>query len=188
MTRLAQGLTNAPAVFQRVADFVLSGLQGISCMIYLDDCVIFSQDVHTHLKHVFDIFSRFHQNNLKLKLSKCRFGMKQMTFLGFVVSANGISADPEKTRAMENYPVPKDVKQIQQALGFFNYYRRFIPGFSKIAAPLVELNKVGAKFEWTERQQQAFNFLRKSLSTPPILAHPRFDRPFLLLIAWYNFK
>jgi hypothetical protein len=181
MKRLAFGLCNSPAAFQRVADMVLSGLQGLSTMIYLDDCIIYSPDIAEHLEHLEDVLRRFALANLKLKLKKCLFAQTSMIFLGFKVTGEGITADPRKVEAMVNYPTPKSKLNIQETMGLFQYYKRFVPDFARIAIPLYQLTQKDVPFEWNSERDCAFKMLKAYLSTPPILAYPDFELPFILL-------
>ena len=118
---------------------------------------------------------------MRLKPSKCHFLRKEVKYLGHIVSATGIQADPDKLKAVINYPVPKDTKELRTFLRLSNYYRRYIKGYSEIAEPLHQLTRKTAKgFHWNFQCQQAFDALKCQLVSPPILAYPRFDIPFKL--------
>ena len=119
---------------------------------------------------------------LKLKPSKCTFLCEKVVFLGHVISADGISPDPAKTEKVRNYPAPCDVHGVRQFLGLASYYRRFVPGFSKVAAPLHALTKKSVSFAWTEECQLAFDRLKVLLCSAPILAYPLFgpDQQFIV--------
>ena len=166
------GLCNAPATFQRLMDTVLSGLNYEVCLAYLDDIIVFSHDLDTHLQRLELLFTRLREAHLKLKPSKCQVLQKQVSFLGFNVSSQGVSTDPAKIAAIRDWPTPKNLRQSRAFVGLCQYYRRFVSGFSEIAAPLHALTKKGARFEWTNECQQAFDQLKHALSTAPVLALP----------------
>ena len=115
-----------------------------------------------------------------IKLKKCHFCLPNITYLGHVVGRNGLQPDPSKIDKVKNFPIPIDLTSLRSALGLFSYYRRFVPGFSKIAKPLTQLLKKEEPFFWTETQQKAFDFLKEKLITAPILQYPNFNKPFIL--------
>jgi hypothetical protein len=174
------GLTNAPSTFQRAMDLVLGGLKWDSCLVYLDDIIVLSETFDQHLKHMEDVFSRLRKANFKLKASKCHFMEKEITYLGYLVSSDGIRPDPKKIQVVKDFPVPRKIRDIRGFLGLCNYYRRFVPNFMDIAKPLYELTKSDTKFRWHTKCQEAFDELRKKLTESPILAHPDFNKPFIL--------
>ena len=174
------GLTNAPATFQRLMECVLAGLTGEQCLIYLDDIIVFSSTFEEHLQRLTNVFIALRKAGLKLKPSKCFFAQKEVHYLGHVVSAAGVSPDPAKVEVVSSYPVPTNVKELRQFLGLANYYRRFVPDFSKIAEPLHKLLRKGNTYSWYSACQEAFTALKHRLTTPPILAYPDFKLPFLL--------
>lgn len=110
-----------------------------SLLIYLDDIIVFSSDFDSHLLHLEEVFSCLHQHGLKLQPKKCNLLQKKVTYLGHVVSKQGVATDPNKTTVVKDWPMPLTVKQVKSFLGFVGYYRRFIPGFSRIASPLHDL-------------------------------------------------
>ena len=177
---LSFGLTNAPPQFQRLMARVLHGLEWKVCLIYIDDIIIFSRTFEEHLSRLSLVFDRLRQANLKLKPSKCHFAQTSVTFLGFVVSSEGILPDPDKILAVKSFPVPKSVKDVRSFLGLCNYYRRFVEGFAKIASPLNRLTRKDVAFVWSPECETAFNSLKNRLCSPPILAYPDFERPFHL--------
>ena len=135
------GLCNAPATFQRLMDCTMRGLQYEVCLIYLDDIIVFSGDLTTHLERLELIFQRLRQASLKLKPSKCSFLQQCVDFLGYKISAAGISTDPSKIEAVASWPVPRKLKEVRGFVGLCGYYRRFVDKFSEIAAPLHALTK-----------------------------------------------
>ena len=112
---------------------------------------------------------------LKLKPTKCHFLQKEVTFLGNVVSADGIKTNPEKVKAVKTWPVPVNLKKLQSFLGLASYYRKFILGFSSIAEPLYTLSRKNIPFSWQQEQQAAFEELKDRLVSAPILAYPNFS-------------
>ncbi len=174
------GLTNAPATFQRMVNLLLSGLNWKSCMAYLDDVIVFSKTFQQHLSDLREIFDRLREQNLKLSPTKCKFFRQEVTFLGHVVDKNGIRPDPDKTKAVANYPQPVNVSELRSFLGLVSYYRNFIENFAKIAQPLVNLLKKDKPFVWAKEQEEAFMQLRKLLCEAPVLAYPDFSKEFIL--------
>ena len=189
--RMPFGLCNAPATFQRLMERCMGELNLRDCLIYLDDVIIFSSTFEKHIQSLESVFGRLKRHNLKLKASKCEFLRSSVTYLGHVVSENGIETDPEKTEAIKTWPLPTTVKDVRAFLGFTGYYRRFIKNYATIARPLNDLlvghctNVKGKKskikktpFVWTEKQQQAFDTLKEKLIHPPVLAYADYSLPF----------
>ena len=129
-------LTNAPATFQRLMESCLGELHLNWCIIYLDDIIVFSQTPEEHLHRLKAVFNKLKAAGLKLKPSKCDLFKQQINYLGHVVSKEGVSTDPEKIKAVTEWPQPTTVTEVRSFLGFVSYYRRFIPNFSKVAKPL----------------------------------------------------
>lgn len=184
--RMPFGLCNAPATFQRLMQRCLGNLVNDYLLIYLDDVVLFSPDFSSHLRHLEEVFQRLHQHGLKLQPAKCRLFQRQVTYLGHVISEEGVATDPAKTAAVKDWPTPQNVKQVKSFLGFAGYYRRFIPAFSKVAAPLNALTRgtathsKTASIKWSPACQQAFEQLKETLLSAPILAYADFTQPFRL--------
>jgi len=174
------GLCNAPATFQRLMDTVLSGLNLEICLAYLDDIIVFSTDLESHLTRLTQLFEKLREANLKLKPSKCCLLQKKVAFLGYVISQKGVETDPGKIEAIANWPVPTNLRQSRAFVGLCQYYRRFVPNFSEIAKPLHELTKKGVRFHWSDECQQAFDKLKSTLAGAPVLALPRDEGNFIL--------
>ena len=187
--RLAFGLTNAPGTFQRLMNHVLRKEIGISCLVYLDDIIVFSRTLEEHLDNLRRIFGLLEQANLKLKLSKCKFLETSVSYLGHIISASGIAPDPSKIASIANFKRPETVVELQSFLGLANYYRRFISSFSTKAHSLTlqAKGKPKDKINWGPEEEKAFDTLRKSLITPPILAFPDFSKEFILFTDASNF-
>ena len=174
------GLTNAPAAFQNFMDNIFSDLLYKGVVIYLDDIMIYTKTMDEHITLVNEILSRLRKNNLTANLKKCHFHQESVDFLGHVISSNGIQMDPKKVSAIMEWPVLKNVKDVQMFLGLANYYRTFIPNFSHRAMALTELLKKGIPFEWTSKCVKAFDDLKQAFQNEVMLAFPDVDKPFIV--------
>ena len=179
-SRLPFGLCNAPATFQRLMDTVLMGLNFEICLVYLDDIIVFSHSLKSHLDRLRKLCDRLRDACLKLKPSKCCLMQKQVSFLGYQVSQSGVATDPQKIAAIRDWPVPSNLRQCRAFVGICQYYRKFVPNFSEIAAPLHALTKKGARFIWDDSCQAAYEHLKNALTTAPTLALPNDEGEFLL--------
>ncbi|CAK1589740.1 unnamed protein product [Parnassius mnemosyne] len=131
-TRMSFGLKNAPSTFQRFMNTALSGLQGLQCFVYLDNIVIYSYDLQTHINNLSNVFDRLRHFNLKLQPDKCEFIRKEVSYLGHIITNEGLKPNPEKTKAVQQFPQPRCPKDIKYLMGLVSYYRRFIPNQLKI--------------------------------------------------------
>ena len=172
--------------FQRLTEFVLVGLQWEQCLIYLDDVIVFSDTFDAHLQRLDTVFTRLSGAGLKLKPGKCYLAQPAVKDLGHIVSSGGISPNPEKVEAISQFPTPTSAADLKSFLGLARYYRRFVPAFSKIAAPLFQAQAKDTKFQWTPDCQLAFQTLKDRLTAAPILGHPKFDVEFVLATDAYN--
>ena len=172
--RMPFGLCNAPATFQRVMQVVLAGLEWHSCFVYIDDVLIASRTFEEHMRHLEEVFERLRRVGLRLKPKKCLLLQDEVTYLGHVISVTGIRPDPMKTEKVKSFPTPDDVSKVRQFIGLASYYRRFVPGFAKIAAPLHNLMKKEVTFSWTPECETAFCRLKEALISAPVLVYPRF--------------
>ena len=170
------GLKNAPATFQRMMDVVLSGLKWKGLMVYMDDIVLYSKTAEEHLYVLEGVLQRLAKAGLKINPKKTSLVAREVSYLGHVVSAQGIRPNPEKVRAVMILKPPSNVKEVRMFLGLVGYYRRFIQAFAAIAEPLYKLTRAGVPFEWGHVQQTAFDLLKKELCESPVLAYPRRDR------------
>jgi len=132
------GLTTAPSVFQRLMDLVLCGLTYVTCLVYLDDIIVSAKDFNTHLSRLAEVFERLKQAGLKLHGTKCSLFQRRVSFLGHVLSGDGIEVQAEKFKAVRDWPVPKNISELRSYLGMVSYYRKFIPEFANIAAPCID--------------------------------------------------
>ena len=172
------GLAQAPAYFHRLVNEVLSGLT--FAFGYLDDILVFSPNVETHLEHLRVLFERLWSTDLKLKEVKCNFLKKHIQYLGHIVSGEGITPLPEKLDSIQNMLPPKTPKEFKQFLGLIGYYRKFVPRFSDLARPLNALTRKNVKFEWTQVCQESFDLLKASLMTELILTYSNPNLPYVL--------
>jgi hypothetical protein len=173
-------LTNAPASFQRWMNEVLSDYLDIFCIAYLDDVLIYSDNLTQYRQHVKLILERMKEVGLTLKTSKCEFHMYRTGYLGYIIAPTGISIDPEKVKAIEEWKEHTNVKGVQSFLGFANFYRRFVRDFSKITAPLTKLTRKDTRYKWTDAAQSTFKQLKKVMISQPILRHFDLARPLTL--------
>jgi hypothetical protein len=167
------GLTNAPSLFQRLMDLVLAGLTWEICLVYIYDIIVFAATFEEHLRRLEMVLQRQRSANLKLKPSKCFLFRRKVSFLGYVVSGAGLEPDPQKVAAVVNWPVARNLTEVRAIIGLCSYYRKFICGFSTIAAPLHQLTRKGERFEWNASRQAAFDRLKACLTTAPVLGTPR---------------
>ncbi|KAL5515018.1 hypothetical protein EMCRGX_G000127 [Ephydatia muelleri] len=174
------GLSNAPATFQRLMEQVLAGLHWSTCLVYLDDIIVFSRTVADHLDQLRDVFTSLKNAGLTLKPSKCHLLQMEVRYLGHVVSGKGIQTDPEKVRSVFDWPIPLNQKDLKCFLGLASYYRRFVQGFAQVAAPLNALTNKGKEWMWTADCTHAFLELKKRLVSTPVLVMPQFTQEFIL--------
>ncbi len=149
--------------------------------VYIDDIMIYSKTFEEHLHHIELILKKLREANVMLKLKKCKWGDRNVEYLGHIVGRGGLKPDPKKIDKIKDLKPPKDVTGVRSILGICSYYRKFIKGFSKIAKPLNDLLKKEIKFEWTEKQQEAFDKLKQKLIEHPILEYPNYEKPFTLI-------
>lgn len=180
------GLTNAPAVFQSHINKILSDLLDICVIVYLDDILIYSKTEEEHVEQVKTVLDRLMKHRLYAKMSKCEFHTDMVAYLGFVVTPEGITMEEDRVASIKDWPIPKTVREVRIFLGFANYYRRFIEGFSRIASPLhhLTIRPAGAVcggykqrkeesvlLEIGEEARAAFQLLKDKFSSGPLLVH-----------------
>ena len=174
------GLKNGPAKFSRLMDIVLTGLLGTGALVYLDDIMVYSENVESHYVKLEQVFSRLRRANLKLKLEKCQFFRQSLVYLGYLVTTEGLKPDPAKVSTLENYPPPTSVEEARSFVGLAGYYRQMIPGFSHLAAPITNLFKKNVVFEWSPECHRAFQEIIRRLITYPVIRFPDFSKPFII--------
>ena len=175
------GLSGAPASFQRLMDVITKDTYQFA-HAYLDDLVIFSSSWEEHLEQLAVILGRLEEGGLTVKPSKCQFGVTECEYLGHRVGGGKVRPLKDKVEAINSFPVPEDKKQVPSFLGLVGYYKKFIPDFASVAAPLTELTKKTEPqlVRWTSKCNEAFLKLRSALTSHPLLWSPDFSRPFLL--------
>ena len=165
------GLRNAPAVFQHFLNEVFKDVIGRGVTVYIDDILIYADTLDELRQLTRKVFKICRKASLYLKGSKCEFERDSLLFLGFIISNNGVSTDPDKVKAVQEFPIPTNLTKSRSFIGLVSYYRRFVVNFSKIASPITELPKKGCPFVWDEAQHTAFQRLKDILSNAPVLAH-----------------
>ena len=178
LKRCPFGLAQSPAYFQRLVNKVLSGLT--FAFGYLDDILVFSPNMETHLEHLRSLFVKLREADLKLKEVKCNFLKKHIQYLGHIISGKGITLLPEKLESIHKILPPKTPKEVKQFLGLIGYYHKFVPRFSDLACPLNALTRKNIAFGWTPVCQESFEMLETSLITEPILTYPDPSLPYVL--------
>ena len=170
--RLVMGQTSSSAQFSRCINQLFSRVPFESLVLYVDDVLLWSSDLDSHLTKLRFVFERLTWGNLKLNGRKTKLCASEVKFLGHRVSRDGVKLDDDRVKAVQALPAPTSVKQIQQVLGVFNYMRAFIKGFATIASPLYNLLKKGTKFEWTQACQASFQTLKDAVTGSPVLSIP----------------
>ncbi|KAL0534153.1 hypothetical protein IC582_028437 [Cucumis melo] len=166
------GLTNAPAVFMDLMNRVFKDFLDSFVIVFIDDILIYSKTEAEHEEHLHQVLETLRANKLYAKFSKCEFWLRKVTFLGHVVSNEGVSVDPAKIEAVTNWPRPSTVSEIRSFLGLAGYYRRFVEDFSRIASPLTQLTRKGTPFVWSPACERSFQELKQKLVTAPVLTVP----------------
>lgn len=174
--RLPMGICNGPSKYQEAMNKIMTNLNYRINVNYIDDCTCFGKTFDEHLNSLELTLERFKQFNLKLKVSKCKFGYTELKILGNIISREGIRPTDEGLVAVKQFPSPTNINQLRSFLGLANYFRRYIPNFSKITFPLTELTKGDFKtkkdkIKWENKHENAFNELKSKLTTPPVLMH-----------------
>ncbi|WVZ83846.1 hypothetical protein U9M48_030943 [Paspalum notatum var. saurae] len=174
------GLTNAPSTFMRLMNEVLRAFIGQFVVVYFDDILIYSKSLYEHMDYLRAVFDALRAARLFGNIEKCTFCTDRVSFLGYVVTPQGIEVDEAKVQAIRSWPTPTTVSQVRSFHGLAGFYRHFVPNFSTIAAPLNELTKKGVAFRWGKSQDDAFNLLKDKLTHAPLLQLPDFSKTFEL--------
>ena len=165
------GLTNAPATFQHFMNDIFSDLLDTFMVVYLDDILIYSEDPKQHAEHVREVLRRLRKHGLFLNPAKCEWHAETVEYLGFILSPSGLSMDTAKVQVIQDWPTPRKIKDIQSFLGFANFYRRFVHGYSDIVAPMTRLTRKNIGWLWSDDCQSAFDSLKSAFTSAPILSH-----------------
>ena len=177
------GMKNAPSTFTRMMANVLDGTEEYA-VVYIDDIAVFSDTFEDHLKHLEEVFTRLRKANLKVKPSKCILGGAVVEYLGHMVGSGKVEPVDAKVEAIAAFKLPETKKGLRSFLGLVGYYRKFIPSFSEIAAPLTDLTRKSepSKIRWTEAAEKAFADLKLAMQNHPVLVPPDFTKPFILQV------
>lgn len=165
------GLTGGPGTWQHYINDVLFDYLIDFCMAYMDDILIYSKTIKEHRSHVRKVLIRLREAGLQVDIDKCQFHQAEVKFLGLLVGVDGVRMDPEKIKTIVDWKTPQNLKHVQAFIGFCNFYRRFIRGFSAIAKPLNKLAKKEVKFKWSKECQKAFDKLKETVIKAPVLLH-----------------
>ena len=179
------GMATSPSVYQCLMSRVLQSLLGSAVFCYIDDIVVFSENYTEHMIHLRQVFEKLSQAHLSLKLEKCSFLKSEVKYLGYKINKDGISC--ENSFKLLNCQQPTDVKSLQRFLGMVNYFRKFVPLFSTIANPLYKLLRTDTPFNWTNECENAFIKLKTILDETTTLAHPDYNKEFILFSDASNF-
>lgn len=174
------GLVNAPGSFQRIMNMLLHGLTWHSCLVYLDDIIIFSKTFDEHLEKLGEVLDRLEKADVCIKMSKCTFCTDTVHYLGHIVSPDSVRPDPAKVTRLREIAPPVNPKEVHTFLGLAGYYRKFIENFAEATAPLNWLLESDTEFTWGEEQQLAFEDIINQLSQEPVLMYPDWAKEFLL--------
>lgn len=178
--RMPFGLCNAPQTMCRLMDRVIPSHLREFVFVYLDDLLVVSKTFEQHLDRLSIVAKCLREANLTLNIEKSSFCMREVKYLGHIVGNGCIKPDPTKVDAVENFPVPRTVRQVRRFLGMCGWYARYISGFAGIAAPLTDLLKKMDRFTWTEQAKTAFETLKRCLISAPVLTHPDFSKPYCI--------
>lgn len=174
-----QGIKNGPGWFSFCVSEALKGCRSFA-INYFDDIVIFSKSVDEHFLHVKLVMEALKNSGFKISSEKCVWFATSIPLLGYIVSGKSVSINPDKIITIRNRPEPKSVKEVQQCLGLFNFYRRFINKFAEKSKPLYRLIQKNIKFEWTEECKQAYKYFIECLTSEPAMAQPILGKPFIV--------
>jgi hypothetical protein len=180
---LCFGLCNAPGTFQAVMNKVLAPVLGKCAVVYMDDILVYSNSMEGHKRDLAQVLDLLRAAQMKCKLSKCSFGMPETKFLGFLVTEVGISVDPQKVKVLLEWSTPTAAREVQSFLGLATYFRRFCPGFAKVARPLHRLTHKATVFAWTAEAQNAFDSVKRMLTTAPVLMIPDMSKTAPLFVV-----
>ena len=171
------GLTNSPATFQAMMNDLLRDLVvEEKVAVFIDDVMVAMEIEEGHDEIVEEVLTRLEENDLFVKPEKCVWKIREVGFLGVIIGKDEVRMEKKKVQGVIEWPVLKSVKEVQNFLGLANYYRQFVKDFAIIAKPLHETTRKGKKWEWGEKQQRAFEELKRRFMTEPVLVTPDLDK------------
>lgn len=172
------GLTNSPATFQAFMDKIYHEIVSDgNATIYMDDIMLFTQTMKEHWALIYKVLDITKKHDLYFKLKKCKIAQTTVKYLGLIITEGHIGMNPEKVKAILEWPYPKGIKGVQSFLGFGNYYHRFIDSFADIARPLYNLTKIKNEWKWTKEEAAAWDKLKKAFTEAPLLITPDLEKP-----------
>jgi hypothetical protein len=174
------GLSGAPATFQRAMNTTLAPLLRKCALVFFDDILVYSPTLSQHHTDLEGVLQLLRRDKWQVKRSKCSFAKQQLSYLGHVISSQGVATKEDKIRVVRDWITPTNVKQLRGFLGLAGYYRKFVRHFGIICRPLTALLKKGALFIWTSECVQAFEALKQALVSAPVLALPDFAKTFVI--------
>lgn len=178
--RMPFGLCNAAQSMCRLMDLAIPSVLRESVFVYIDDLLVVSENFNMHLERLEIVAKCLRKANLTINVDKSKFVMRTIRYLGHIVGNGEIKADPGRVRCINQFPQPTTVKQVRRFLGMAGWYQRYIKGYAATAAPLTDLLKKAERFKWNPAAQDAFDALKTSLTTAPVLTHPDFSLPFYI--------
>jgi hypothetical protein len=173
------GLTNAPSTFQWLINSIFKPFLKKFVLVFFYDILIYHKSWEDHVRHVDKVIQLLKEQQLYAKPSKCFFGVKEVEYLGHIVSHEGVKVDPNNIKAMMDWPIPKTLKNLRGFLVLTGYYRKFVHYYGRIATPLMPLTKKDA-FSWTPKATKSFEQLKEVMCKAPILTTPDFTKTFIV--------
>ncbi|KAA3469563.1 RNA-directed DNA polymerase-like protein [Gossypium australe] len=174
------GLTNAPTVFIDLMNWIFRPYLDRFVIVFIDNILIYSRDKSKHVEHLRIMLQTLRDKQLYAKFSKCEYWLREVKFLGHIVSAESIGVNPSKILAVVDWKPPRNVSEVRSFLGLAGYDRRFVKGFSMIATQITKLLQKDVKFEWSEKCQQSFDQLKVLLTKAPLLVQPKSGKEFVI--------
>jgi len=174
------GLTNTPAAFQQFVNTIFADMLDVCIIVYLNDILIYSEDMESHQQHVWEVLCRLQLHSLFAKLEKCEFHSDSVEYLSYQLSPDSLTMSPDKIQTISDWPEPQKVKDIQSFLGFTNFYCQFIFNYLDIVVPLTQITRKDAPWNFSKDCRCSFNALKHAFTTVPILTHFILDTPIIV--------